>query len=85
MEEEGGVRRAGEEEDVRSPFGSELEATVCGWRKAHACGALGPATLRQFWARHVPPLLSPPYQCRPLALAYDEAALKHTLLDSLER
>ncbi|KAM7298268.1 E3 ubiquitin-protein ligase UBR2 [Ixodes scapularis] len=85
MEEEGGVRRAGEEEDVRSPFGSELEATVCGWRKAHACGALGPATLRQFWARHVPPLLSPPYQCRPLSLAYDEAALKHTLLDSLER
>ncbi|CAN8023512.1 unnamed protein product [Ixodes persulcatus] len=85
MEEEGGVRRAGEEEDVRSPFGSELEATVCGWRKAHACGALGPATLRQFWARHVPPLLSPPYQCRPLALSYDEAALKHTLLDSLER
>lgn len=77
--------RAGEEEDVRSPYGSELEATVCGWRKAHECGALTPATLRLFWARHVPPLLSPPYQCRPLSLTYDEAALRHTLLDSLER
>ncbi|CAN7938536.1 unnamed protein product, partial [Ixodes hexagonus] len=86
-EEEEGAHplRAGEEEDVRSPYGSELEATVCGWRKAHECGALTPATLRLFWARHVPPLLSPPYQCRPLSLTYDEAALKHTLLDSLER
>lgn len=77
--------RPGEEADVRSPYGSEVDAAVAGWLKAHECGALTPEALRLFWATHVPPLLSPPANCRPLALAYDEAALKRTLLDSLER
>lgn len=77
--------RAGEEADVQSPYGSEVDAAVAGWLKAHECGALTPEALRAFWATHVPPLLSPPLNCRPLALAYDEATLRRTLIDSLER
>lgn len=87
-EDSGGAQaplRAGEEADVRSPYMSEVDAAVAGWLKAHECGALTPEVLRAFWATHVPPLLSPPLNCRPLQLAYDEAALRRTLLDSLER
>ncbi|KAH8031232.1 hypothetical protein HPB51_014068 [Rhipicephalus microplus] len=87
-EDSGGAQaplRAGEEADVRSPYMSEVDAAVAGWLKAHECGALTPEVLRAFWATHVPPLLSPPLNCRPLQLAYDEATLRRTLLDSLER
>ncbi|KAL3216691.1 hypothetical protein MRX96_032862 [Rhipicephalus microplus] len=78
-EDSGGAQaplRAGEEADVRSPYMSEVDAAVAGWLKAHECGALTPEVLRAFWATHVPPLLSPPLNCRPLQLAYDEATLR---------
>lgn len=72
-------------EDVQSPFGSDLDATLASWGKAHECGALRPGALRAFWAAHVPTLLSPPLHCRPLALAYDEPLVRRVLFDSLER